>query len=68
MELPSNKSTAVSELAKKSLDKRHFVELPLSCHWFALGLYDVYNVAKSVLDETTDSTITPRPTLESPTC
>ena len=58
MELPSNKATSVSELAKKSLDKRHFVELPSYCHWFAIGLYDVYNFAKAVLDETTDSTIT----------
>ncbi len=58
VELPSNKSTSVSELAKKSLDKRHFFELPIYCHWFAIGLYDVYNFAKSVLDETNDSTIT----------
>ena len=58
MELPSNNSTSVSELAKKSLDKRHFVEVPLYCHWFALGLYDVYNFANSVLDETKASTIT----------
>ena len=65
VELPSNKSTSVSELAKKSLDKRHFFELPIYCHWFAIYYPTPSNHSQLGTHRSPSNHILPRPTLDS---
>ena len=41
----------MSTLAKSSLDERTHCKVPAYCHWFAIGLHDVYSSASCQLNQ-----------------